>query len=381
MEANQFVDDENDFTEEDEISVSINSYVDLNITTTDWTIETIINQLKKGNIELNPDFQRRKAWTNEKRNRFIESLVLGLPIPQLVLATDKKNSGKFIVIDGKQRLSTIISFCVDKNFELTGLPILKDLNNVTYDKLTNDPIYRKYLDSFENNTIRTTQIRNWKTEGFLYLAFLRLNTGSVPLSSQELRQALKPGPFIKWINNITIEKNIMQKIMNLDEPDFRMRDVELLLRYLAYMMFYTLYKGNLKTFLDDTCDRLNKDFNEERLVKFLVKLDRASNLVYEIFGKDSYKKYKNGKYESSFNRAIFDVMVYYFSQEGFTNHDVLSKRDDIKISFEKLCVEDKDFLQSIESTTKSITAVNTRFIKWGNTLIKNGLNINLTEVL
>src|SRR5689334_22460988 len=71
---------------------------------TDWTTETVVSQLRRGNINLNPRYQRRNAWDNSRKSLFIESLVLGLPIPQIILAEEKGKKGSFIVIDGKQRL-------------------------------------------------------------------------------------------------------------------------------------------------------------------------------------------------------------------------------------------------------------------------------------
>jgi hypothetical protein len=74
------------------------------------TAETVVSQLKRGSIDLNPNFQRRSAWTDKRQSLFIESLILGLPIPQLILAEDKTKKGSFIVIDGKQRLLAILRF-------------------------------------------------------------------------------------------------------------------------------------------------------------------------------------------------------------------------------------------------------------------------------
>ena len=71
------------------------------ITGTDWTAETIVNQINKGNILLSPYFQRRDAWNVKIKSRFIESLFLGLPIPQIILAERKEKKGSYIVIDGK----------------------------------------------------------------------------------------------------------------------------------------------------------------------------------------------------------------------------------------------------------------------------------------
>jgi hypothetical protein len=70
------------------------------VTGTDWTAETILSQLGKGNISLDPAFQRRDAWAQSRKAKFIESIILGLPIPQLVLAESQETKGTFIVIDG-----------------------------------------------------------------------------------------------------------------------------------------------------------------------------------------------------------------------------------------------------------------------------------------
>ena len=173
------------------------------VSSTDWTAETIIGQLAKGNISLDPIFQRRDAWTPARKSKFIESIILGLPIPQLVLAEAPEKKGAFVVIDGKQRLLTLQQFGgVDLDegqhpLKLTGLKIRNELNTKTYENLKDEKSLEKHLTAFDNQSIRTVVVKNWQDEDVLYVIFHRLNTGSVPLSPQELRQALLPGPFLK----------------------------------------------------------------------------------------------------------------------------------------------------------------------------------------
>ena len=100
---------ERDPSQEDESDV-VGSSVGAVLTSTDWTTETILTQLRRGNIELSPRFQRREAWTNKRKSAFIESIILGLPIPQLVLAERQDQRGTFLVIDGKQRLIALRRF-------------------------------------------------------------------------------------------------------------------------------------------------------------------------------------------------------------------------------------------------------------------------------
>lgn len=105
----------------------------------DWTTATILDQMVRDNIQLNPRFQRRDAWDITRKSRFIESLILGFPVPQIVLATQKDRK-KFIVLDGKQRLLTILQFygrseTPNNAFALKNLEFRTDMNDSTYEDL------------------------------------------------------------------------------------------------------------------------------------------------------------------------------------------------------------------------------------------------------
>jgi hypothetical protein len=187
---------------DDEEPVSREAVTHAVVTDTDWTAETILSQLRRGNIQLNPRFQRRDAWDATRKSRVIESLILGLPIPQLVLAEDKRRRGAFIVLDGKQRLLTLRQFAEGsvlgvgpaagefRELRLSRLDVRPDLHGYNLARLEDEPDKLDDLNALLNQTVRTVVVRRWPDEDFLNLVFLRLNTGSVPLSPQELRQAL-----------------------------------------------------------------------------------------------------------------------------------------------------------------------------------------------
>jgi hypothetical protein len=187
----------------------------------DWTTETILRQLERGNIVRDPDFQRRDAWRGARKSRFIESLILSLPIPQLVLAENKLRKGTFLVIDGKQRLLTLRQFASaagDSEYpqlRLEGLQVRKDLNGHSLESLRASPARAEDVTVFENQTIRTVVIKNWPNDSVLYLIFLRLNTGSVQLSPQELRRALHPGPFMKFADEAASKMRGLQRILRI----------------------------------------------------------------------------------------------------------------------------------------------------------------------
>lgn len=159
----------------------------------DWTVETILIQIQQGNIDLNPKFQRRNAWNDEKRSLLIESLIINVPVPQIVFAEDPNKRKAFIIIDGKQRLLTLAGFASPETYDywekprLQGLESRPELNGLSLSdlKLSNKwaEVYRQLM----NADIRCTVISNYSQDAVLYDIFHRVNTGSVPLSTQELR--------------------------------------------------------------------------------------------------------------------------------------------------------------------------------------------------
>ncbi len=356
---------------------------------TDWTAETMFSQLNRGNIDLNPSFQRRSAWSEPKQSLLIESLILGLPIPQLILAEDKKKKGAYIVIDGKQRLLAIRRFALEgessgfKPLKLRGLSERDDLNKKLYADFLTDDGLSEDLAAFQNASIRTIVIRNWKSEAYLWEVFLRINTGSVQLSPQELRQALHPGQFSNFVDNQSADSNGLKTALKLKEPDFRMRDAEILLRYLAYKNFAAEYAGNLKQFLDETTRRFNQswDASQQMLESQVEDMEHAFDFTEEVFGKDQYLRKWNGEhFEPRKNRAVFDIMLHFFGDANL-RAALKGKHDQVVSAFKKLCDEDPDFLASIERTTKTNEANHMRFNKWADVLSAlSGLAIPAVDI-
>ena len=133
IETEIIIDNQSDSEDIQEVDVS-----DVVVYARDWTIETIFNQINIENIDLNPKFQRRNAWNDDKRSKLIESIIMGYPIPEIVLAENPNKKRSFIVIDGKQRLLTIAGYISHDKYKywnrpvLKGLKVLKDLNKSKY---------------------------------------------------------------------------------------------------------------------------------------------------------------------------------------------------------------------------------------------------------
>lgn len=156
-----------------------------------------------------------------------------------------------------------------------------------------------------------------------------------------------------------------------------MRDTELLLRYYAFKNFLPEYSGTLKKFLDDSCKTLNKKWpeNSNKIIEQLESFEQSHLFIKSVFKDNKYRKWSGSTYESRFNRAVFDILILSFDNPEVRNK-AAGKESQIEDLYKALCNNNKDFMKSIESTTKSLTATQTRFSAWFNSL-NNLLGSNL----
>jgi hypothetical protein len=347
--------------------------------TTDWTVETVISQLSRENIGLSPAFQRRDAWRIEKKSRFIESVLLGLPIPQIVLAEDKDHKGRYLVLDGKQRLLTLMQFwgvapeSKWNNFKLADLHFLGELEGKSRVEMEGSPKFEEYITVFSNYPVRSSIIRNWPNSKYLETVFVRLNEGSLKLSPQELRQAMSTGPFSSYLDEFVWNSRAIRGLLRNDEPDFRMRDTELMLRFLAFSMFPQLYAGDMKAFLDEVMAQLNETWDQVSGIvrRELEDIDASIQFGIDTLGTKLARKFdlRTGKYSNNLNRAIAEIEVYYFKNADVQAW-VRNRPEDFLDLLKRLTEEHVEFRSSVESTTKSLAAVGERFGRLGLELTK-----------
>ena len=182
----------------DDYVITSADFEDIFVIPSDWTVSTLRQELVDI-VDLEPHFQRRSVWTTRAKSKFIESLVLGIPIPQILLAERQEERNQFLVLDGKQRLSSIKEFFDGvtedgTTFKLQGLDDLKELNGESWQSIREGrPQIARAIDAA---AIRTAVIRGWRRDDVLYEIFHRLNSGSVRLSPMELRMSLIRGPFV-----------------------------------------------------------------------------------------------------------------------------------------------------------------------------------------
>ena len=220
-----------------------------------------------------------------------------------------------------------------------------------------------------NQSIHSMIIKNWSTENLLYTIFYRLNSASLPLSAQELRKALKPGEFLNLIDNYCSESIAIKKLSKSSSPDPRMRDMDLILRYIVMTKYIDKYRGNYKKALDEICDFNNSNWekSKQNVHDILVSFEKNIDLAIRIFGDEKVFVRTGGvKNDKRINRALFDVVVYYINQ--IDHRKLLDNAQNIVDATNDLCEFDSQFIKAISSNTNNLKEVSTRFVLYGNKL-------------
>ncbi|MBF4631235.1 DUF262 domain-containing protein [Clavibacter michiganensis subsp. phaseoli] len=377
-------DDVADYNLDEGESLTLETIADLVLYTLDWSVASLLDRIGNS-FDINPMFQRRDAWNVERKSLYIESLIVGLPVPQIVLAEDPAHKGRFIVLDGKQRLITIKQFAAPDErypgFKLQKLEFAKEATGMNFSDMQSSLTASELAEGFLAQPIRTIVVRNWRDPAVLYQVFVRLNQGSVALSPQELRQALFPSEFTEWVNTRSADSELIHKARRANKADFRMRDAEMLLRYVAFQEDIEGYRGVLRQFLDDACKREGARWAERGRSHYDDIADRCEEAIrrtFEVFARDAFMRFERDTYNRRFNIAVFDTMTAVLGDPTLTAEEILENKQDIKAAFEELCTSDHIFADSLQSTTKSITATGERIKRFGERvagLVGHPLNV------
>lgn len=245
----------------------------------DYTLQGLYDKDKEKEI-LIPPFQRKFVWTLSQASRLIESFLLGLPVPSIFLYKEKK-SQKLLVIDGQQRLKTIFGY-FKSVFPDTKKPFyLKGVNNKWKDKSfldLDDPDKRRLRDSVLRAVI--VEQLDPKDNTSIHHIFQRLNTGGTILRPQEIRNCIYQGNFNDLLNELNTNKE-WRKIIGTPIPDKRMRDVELILRFLGLYCRYKKYKSPMKDFLSNFMSEYRND--KVKIKKFREIFEKTvSSIVQDL---------------------------------------------------------------------------------------------------
>jgi hypothetical protein len=287
--------------------------------TSDPTINDLYHRFHDQDLILQPDFQRQFVWDNSKSSRLVESLLLDVPLPVIYLAED--DDGREAVIDGQQRLTSLIQF-LDGKYALTGLRVRADLNGRRFVDLEK-PLQGKIRKS----SLRAITIRKESDKDLKFDIFERLNTGSVALNDQELRNCVYRGPYNTLLRDLASDKDFMA-LIGVDRPEKRMRDVELVLRFSAfYHATYLNYRPPMLRFLNRDMEK-HQELPKQEAEELRAAFRRAVSINRSLLGKNAFKRFHRGNEKNPdgyweqkrFNASLYDILMW-----GFTRYLELSR--------------------------------------------------------
>lgn len=333
----------------------------------DPEIESLHNKYKRGKLIVQPDFQRQFVWDTTKASRLIESALLGIPIPVIYISEEKDN--KEYVVDGQQRLTSFFSFMdgtfPDRSvFKLTGLKVFRELNGKLYSELNEET-----QDAIRYFKIRTIIFNKESDTDLKFEIFERLNTGSVQLNDQELRNCMYRGTLNTLLKELSSDPDFIA-LLGLQRPDKRMKDIELVLRFSAFFhATYLNYKPPMKNFLSAEAERYREISSaDEQLLRAAFK--NTCQIIRSMFGQHAFKRFYRGTDSNpagnwepkKFNASLYDVLMYTFSHQD--KNVVYQHMDSIREGFIQLMTHNEEFINAIELSTSSLQAVTKRFDLW-----------------
>ncbi|BCJ87685.1 DUF262 domain-containing protein [Effusibacillus dendaii] len=253
---------------EQKLKVDFDSY--------DFSVKEIINMVSEDIINIAPEYQRQFRWDEKRQSVLVESIFLGIPIPNLFMATNA--DGTWEVIDGVQRISTIVHFAGDEKalakvglnapLTITGLEKLSTLNGLTFHELPNSIKLNFILKPLKITTLSDKSDLNVRFD-----LFERLNTGGIRLSDQEIRSCIFRGPFNDFLKEMA-QKEEFNKVVKLPkEKENDGTPEELVLRFFAYLHNYQNFEHSVVGFLND--------FMKNASIKFDYEYNR--NLFMAVF--------------------------------------------------------------------------------------------------
>jgi len=348
-------DNDNDDVEDDaaaDSSVAIEKYA-ISSFGIDFDVEGLVRRLKKGDIYV-PDFQRNFVWSHRESSQFVESLLLGLPVPGVFLAKDR-HTQKLMIIDGQQRLKSL-QFFYDGYFKPDAkkkhqqvfdlIQVQPQFAGKTYEGLDEDD-QRRLDNSVIHATIIKQESPDEEEDSSLYYVFGRLNSGGRRVTAQEIRTAIYGGELVDLIE----ELNALPTWRTLfGKESTRLKDRELILRFLALYEDAETYERPMEEFLNRHARNYRHGpakYLKKARTTFIKTIETALNAL----GPGAFRPVR------SINAAVFDSIAVGLARR--LSSGAIKDTAKLKKAFKELS-ENEDYVKATSSSTSNEDSVGAR---------------------
>ncbi len=336
-----------------------------------WSISHIFELIDEWNqVELSPDFQRGYVWDRKRQSQFIESLMLRTPVPAFYLS--ETQDGKYQVVDGLQRLTTIRNF-MRNEFKLRYLEYLLEQEGKWFQGETKkEGIDSTYFRNLLQTQLTVNIIEPSSPSRVKFDIFRRINTGGKPLNNQEIRNCLSEPHTRNLINELAYSK-AFEVATGGSISTSRMQAHELVLRFIGFWLGRTkkkkelFYRGNMTEFLDDTIEFLNLQ-NESSFQEIKSAFSQSMDNAFFLFGEYAFRKclpkhlLPNAR-KQFINKLLFTSWSVVLSDYTKDLIKKVYKRDEMSKVLAKKLYEDNEYLGVVSYKTNDKVSVETAFIK------------------
>ena len=317
-------------------------------------------------LDLSPLFQRGLVWNIKQKSELIESIIMGIPIP--VFYVKERPDGVYVVVDGKQRLSTLFDF-INNKFALGNLSILAQYKGLRFNDLSS-------LDQnkIEDYTLTINVIKAPTSDRVTFDLFDRVNRGGTRITNQEMRNALYQGNATQLIDKLAELPDFIE-VTEKGASTKHMKDRLVVLRFIAFYLWQEQltkdtstgmpleYRSNIEDFLGKTMTFLNSLSPDHPLLEQLesVFINTIINARDYILPLGGFRLQNKDKQKRQLNMSFFESFCYLISKHKFTTQDEAKKVYDTLLS-------NPDYRRSITFSIDSSTQINIRYREIRNIL-------------
>lgn len=329
----------------------------------DYPISTIRDMFEEGDIIPQPDYQRDYVMNDKQASKLIESILMDIPIPTVYLC--EENDSTLSIIDGQQRLTSIVRF-LKNEYELHGLEELIEINNKKFSDL-DKVLQRKIKNTSIHSVILTKESQKLK-----YEIFARLNQGSTSLKPQELRNCVYRGTFNDMIEDVARTNKNLPVLFASENK--RKQYQENILRFFA-LRNTDEYSSSISKTLNNYMGKHQND-DKQSVEEQKKKFNSTIDIIKQVLGETAFGAYDRTKNEimRKFSGSVYDSIIIAFSK--FNNHDIMVHADEIRKAINDMKMNDAEYQDYTYAATGSKNRVIGRIMKvyflLANIIGKNG---------
>lgn len=333
----------------------------------DPPIKALVEEMREKELIVRPSFQRYQVWDNARKSKFVESILLNIPIPTLFFAEDDDKTK--VVVDGQQRLLALKEY-TENSYPLSRLEVLSPLNRKRFQDLT-----ERQQRIIRNRALRCLVISARSDSEIRFQVFERLNQGGVPLNAQEVRHCVYRGAFNDLLHGLAKGSTWLRLFGRTDRHP-RMVDCELILRFFAVQDALPKYSPPLKTLLNEYM-RGHRHAPEDELARHRIAFKQAVEAVDAAFPEFPFRRVfmtdSGPAKDRSLNRAVFDLQM--VVMQGVDPDWLHEHRAAIQDRFERLCLDDTRFADAVSRATADKSRMDYRLSKWAEELAHLGAEL------